>query len=115
MKLITLDFKKSLCRNLEEQITFAVMMALKSKESMVVWDYPKDKVSLGLIYSGSFVRFSVGNIIASPKTKAISIMELYFGTPGRSFTKESSIDPGQYIYYMEWDKKAFDEIQELIS
>ncbi|MNJ65339.1 hypothetical protein D3C77_613480 [compost metagenome] len=112
MNLVEVDFSQSGYNELEEQLALAVMMAIKKNETVISWAHSEGENSFCLVYNYDVMRLSMSRMDQEIQFKAIEIMEKSFGKPIKTFNKESSIDPGLNIFYMEWNSEVCQEIMK---
>lgn len=115
MEMIRLDYERSECRTIEEQLAMGLMFAVHQPEKIISWQRPGDRMSYTVSFNIKNLRASISYTNKPVFDFSISILERFFGKPLMTFFKESSIDPGLIIYYMEWDGKVCDSIMQRLS
>lgn len=115
MKFITLDFGKSTCKTVDEQLTFAIMTAMHEPEHCVRWECKKNDASFVVSFSKLSLMISMSCGKDNLRQRLSNGLIKAFGKTRRSYSKGHFLNPSQIIHYLEWAPEACNEFRKTVG
>jgi len=113
MKLITMDCSRADSQDLDEQVVLGLMFTFKEEGDVVAWRNEEENVSIAVTCRTDFIRISVSSLIQFDRDKVVTRLKEEFKEPNNESIRESSVDPGLFIHYLEWDREEFKELEQI--